>query len=93
MFSLADLFPSFAERFVGIPEMQEGLIRIAWNHCVGERISKVTKFIRFRDGVITVCAQQSEWKMTLVGLKSDILIRMNRYLRQDLIFDLRIETE
>jgi predicted nucleic acid-binding Zn ribbon protein len=93
MYPLGDLFPLFAEKFVEIPEMQEGLIRIAWKRCVGERISNLTDVKNYRDGVLTVCVAAPEWKVTLAGLKTDIIVRMNRYLMQNLIRDLRIETE
>ncbi len=93
MFALADLFPLLTEQFVESPEMQEGMIRIAWKRCVGERISKASEVKNFRDGILTIRVVAPEWKVSLAGLKSDILVRMNRYLRQNLIQDLRIQVE
>ena len=93
MFALGDLFPLLAGKFVEIPELQEGMISIAWKRCVGEGISKAAAVKNFRNGILTVRVVAPEWKVSLAGLKSDIITRMNGYLRQNLIRDLRIETE
>jgi hypothetical protein len=93
MYALGDLFPLFAGGFVESPEMQQTMIRIAWKRCVGERISKAADVKKFHEGVLTVRVVAQEWKVSLAGLKSDILSRMNGYLRQNVIRDLRIEIE
>jgi hypothetical protein len=93
MFSLAELYPVLTERYENIPEVQQGIIRIAWNYCVGERIRNAVHPLFFRDGILTVRVSGSEWRATIASLKPEIRSRMNRYLKRNLIQDIRIEAD
>ena len=90
MFSLAELYPLLIERYADIPEVQQGIVRIAWNYCVGEKIRKVSEPVRFSNGVLEVQVSLPEWQSTLLSMKSDIISRMNKYLRRHLISDIKI---
>jgi hypothetical protein len=93
MFSLAELYPLLTERYEDIPEVQQGIIRIAWNYCVGERIRKAVQPLFFQNGILTVRVSGSQWKTTIASLKPEICSRMNRYLKRNLIQDVRIEAD
>ena len=92
MLSLAELFPQIAENYAEIPEVQEGLIRIAWNYCVGDRIRNVTEPGIYRNGVLRVRVLNAQWQSILVSMKPEIISKMNRYLKKGFILDLKIVT-
>ena len=89
MLPLAELFPVLTERYSEIPEVQEGIIRIAWNYCVGEKIRKVSEPIRFEDGILRVRVAHPEWQVTLDGMKPEIIARINKYVRKNLLKDVQ----
>jgi predicted nucleic acid-binding Zn ribbon protein len=89
MLPLAELFPILSERYSEIPEVQEGIIRIAWNYCVGEKIRKVTEPIRFEDGILRVRVAHPQWQVTLDGMKPEIIARINKYVRKNLLKDVQ----
>ena len=89
MLPLAELFPILTERYSEIPEVQEGIIRIAWNYCVGEKIRKVSEPIRFEDGILRVRVAHPEWQVTLDGMKPEIIARINKYVRKNLLKDVQ----
>ena len=89
MLPLAELFPILSERYSEIPEVQEGIIRIAWNYCVGEKIRKVSEPVRFEEGILRVRVAHPQWQVTLDGMKPEIIARINKYLRKNLLKDIQ----
>ena len=87
MLPLAELFPVLTERYSEIPEVQEGIIRIAWMYCVGEKIRKVTEPVRFENGILRVRVTQPQWQVTLDAMKPEIIARINKYVRRNLLKD------
>jgi len=84
MDSLAQLFPLLTEQNLDIPEVQEGIVKIAWKFCVGEKLRNVTEPIRFESGVLKVKVIP-QWKPTLNQMKPEIIARINSYIRKDLL--------
>jgi len=91
MFPLAELYPVISEHYGDIPEVQQGMIRIAWNYCVGERLKDVSEPLNFHDGVLRVRVPHSQWQMTLNDMKPRIISKINRYLKKPLLNDVTIE--
>ena len=91
MFPLAELYPVIAERYSDIPEVQQGIVKIAWNYCVGERIKKVSEPVQFKDGVLRVRVPHTQWKTALSNMKPEIISKINRYLKKRLVYELTIE--
>ena len=91
MFPIAELYPVLTEHYVDIPEVQQGIVRIAWNHCVGESLRKVSEPAFFQDGVLTVRVSQAQWQQTLISMKREIIAKINRYLRRPLVNELKIQ--
>jgi predicted nucleic acid-binding Zn ribbon protein len=89
MLPLAELFPILSERYSEIPEVQEGIVRIAWNYCVGEKIRKVSEPIRFEEGILRVRVAHPQWQVTLDGMKPEIIARINKYIRKNLLKDVQ----
>jgi predicted nucleic acid-binding Zn ribbon protein len=89
MFPLAELFPVLSERYSEIPEVQEGIVRIAWNYCVGEKIRKVSEPIRFEEGILRVRVVHPQWQVTLEEMKPEIIARINKYVRKNLLKDVQ----
>jgi predicted nucleic acid-binding Zn ribbon protein len=90
MYLLAELFPILAEGYSEIPEVQEGIVRIAWNYCVGEKIRKVTEPLHFEEGVLRVRVAHPQWQITLDGMKPEIISRINKYIRKNLLKDVHL---
>jgi predicted nucleic acid-binding Zn ribbon protein len=90
MFPIAELYPVFTEHYADIPEVQQGIVRIAWNYCVGESLRKITEPERFQEGVLTVRVHHPQWLTTLSSMKPDIIAKINRYLKRPLLSDVKI---
>jgi predicted nucleic acid-binding Zn ribbon protein len=91
MIPLAEVYPVLVERYADIPEVQQGLVRLAWNYCVGEKIRKISTPINCADGILLVRVQDTQWQATLGGMKQEILGKINKYLKKRLVQDLRVE--
>lgn len=91
MFPLAELYPVFSDRYADIPEVQQGIVRIAWNYCVGERIKNVSEPVFFQNGVLRVRVPHQQWKTTLTDMKPEIISKINKYLKKRLLCDVTIE--
>ena len=87
MLPLAELFPVLTERYSEIPEVQEGIVRIAWMYCVGEKLRKVSEPVRFENGILRVRVTHPQWLVTLETMKPDIIERINKYVRRNLLKD------
>ena len=92
MLPLAELYPVFTERYAEIPEVQQGIVRIAWTHCVGETIRRVSEPVDFRDGVLRVEVDHPQWQATLTSMQGEIVTKINRYLKRRLVNEVRIST-
>jgi len=91
MLPLAELFPVFTERFAEIPEVQQGIVRIAWNHCVGANLRQVSDPVDFHSGTLVVKVTHSQWQATLTPMRPEIISKINRYLKRPLLQEIRIE--
>lgn len=85
MLPLAELYPVLTERFTDIPEVQQGIVRIAWNHCVGATLRQISEPVDFQDGVLVVKVSHAQWKTTLSSMKPEIIAKINRYLKRPLL--------
>jgi predicted nucleic acid-binding Zn ribbon protein len=90
MLPLAELFPVLTEKYSEIPEVQEGIVRIAWNYCVGEKIRKVTDPVRFENGILKIRVKHPQWQITLESMKPEIIGRINKYVRRNLLKDIEL---
>ena len=90
MLPLAELFPVLTEKYSEIPEVQEGIVLIAWNYCVGEKIRKVTDPIRFENGILRIRVKHPQWQITIESMKPEIISRINKYVRRNLLKDVEL---
>ena len=90
MDSLAKLFPLLTEEYSDIPEVQDGIVKIAWKLCVGENLRKVTEPVRFDRGILRVKVSHHQWIATLKEMKPEIISRINKYVRKDLLRDVEL---
>lgn len=91
MLPLAELYPVLTERYGDIPEVQQGMVRIAWNHCVGPAIRQISEPADFQDGVLHVKVPHPQWQNTLTSMRPEIIAKINRYLKRPLLNQLDIE--
>ena len=91
MLLFAELLPGFTERYAEIPEVQEGMIRIAWNHCVGQTLRQVSEPLEFRGGVLVVRVTHAQWQSTLSSMRAEIIARINGYLKRPMLQEVRIK--
>ena len=85
MLPLADLYPVLTEPYADIPEVQEGMVQIAWNHCVGQTIRRISEPAGFQDGVLRVRVPHPQWRSTLSSMRPEIIAKINRYLKRPLL--------
>jgi predicted nucleic acid-binding Zn ribbon protein len=62
-----------------------------WPEAVGEGISKVTRVIGVRDGVVRVLVENSIWSQELSLRKVEIIRKLNDRLGKDLITDIHFQ--
>lgn len=93
MIHIAELFAGLMEKDWDVPEVQQGMVRVAWSYCVGEAIRAVTEPVEFRNGILRVIVKDSQWKRTLVTMKSDLLARLNQYLKKPVVKELELEVQ
>lgn len=93
MLPLAELYPILTERYADIPEVQQGIVRIAWNHCVGQTLRQVTEPVDFANGVLLVKVQHPQWENALSSMRPEIITRINRYLKRPLLNEVQIEVK
>jgi predicted nucleic acid-binding Zn ribbon protein len=91
MFPLAELYPVLTEHYAEIPEVQQGIVKIAWNYCVGEKIRKVSEPVLLKEGVLQVRVKHPQWQSSLNSMKGEIISRMNKYLKKRMVNDVEIE--
>ena len=91
MLPLAELYPVLTQNYLQIPEVQQGIVRIAWNYCVGESIRKISEPRIFENGILHIEVPHSQWQTTLSSIKPEIISRMNKYVKRTLVKDLQIE--
>lgn len=91
MLPLAELYPVLLERYAEIPEVQQGIVRVAWNYCVGDKIRKVSEPLDFQNGILQVRVPHPEWQAALDSMKPVIIVKINKYLKRPLLSDVRIE--
>jgi len=90
MQSLAELLPELLREHLDRPEIQQEMMRIAWNQCVGQKIRAVSKPFSFHNGILVVEVSHSQWKTILASMKGEIVPKINRYLGKGLLKDLQI---
>jgi predicted nucleic acid-binding Zn ribbon protein len=87
---LAELFPALLQDQMDRPEVQEGIVKLAWKYCVGEKIRGISKPSIYHNGILTVEVSHSQWKTILESMKTHIISRMNQFLKKPLLKDISI---
>jgi len=90
MQSIAELFPLLVKELPENREVQEGIIRISWNFCVGEQIRKISTPVSFDRGILKIRVSSSQWQSVLSSMKPEIIRKINRYLNRPLLKDIEI---
>jgi predicted nucleic acid-binding Zn ribbon protein len=60
-----------------------------WEQVVGPRVSRHTRAIAFRDGVLQIEVEGSAWMHELGFLKTDLMRKVNRHLGSRLVRNIR----
>jgi len=90
MQSIHELFPELLKDHLDQPEVQEGLVKIAWRHCVGKQINEISSVSSFHNGILWVDVSHSQWKNILLSMKLDIIARMNAFITKQILRDIQI---
>jgi predicted nucleic acid-binding Zn ribbon protein len=59
-----------------------------WQEIVGEQIARVTIAERLSDGKLFVSVSRSPWRNELVFLKKELIEKINKAMRQDIVKDI-----
>ena len=62
---------------------------IVWKKVVGDKIATNTDPVNIRNGVLIVRVSSSTWRQELLLKKSNILEKLNKYLKKEIIKDIR----
>ncbi|MCK5076284.1 MAG: DUF721 domain-containing protein [Calditrichia bacterium] len=68
---------------------EETMAIVAWPKAVGETISRQSKAVRIKDGILFVQVENASWKHELYMLKTNIIKKLNRYLEKNIVKDIR----
>ena len=60
-----------------------------WPEVVGARVSRHTRAVGFREGILRVEVEGSAWMQELSFLKRDLIGRLNQYLGSPLVREVR----
>jgi len=89
-YSLGDALKGLVKKHGLENSMNEQNIKEAWHKTVGEYCSKHTETLRFSKGELTVKISSAAVKQELLYAKTDILNKINEFLKQELIINLKI---
>ena len=60
----------------------------SWAEIVGDSIGRVTKTESIRDGALVVRVIHPTWRQELVFLKADLIKKINRTLKKEIVKDI-----
>jgi hypothetical protein len=85
MIDAALLLPKILERAGNNRELSEAAAIIAWKRVAGEGLARHAKPIMLRDMTLTVEVADEVWKKQLQRMSAELVSRMNRLLRHELV--------
>jgi predicted nucleic acid-binding Zn ribbon protein len=87
--SLAGVLPRVLKQL----GLEEGLLGWRavheWEQVVGPRVTRHTRAVAFRDGVLQIEVEGSAWMHELGFLKTDLMRKVNRHLGRRLVRNIR----
>jgi len=69
-------------------KVQEYAVVECWPSVVGEQIAKVTVAEKIAGGKLYVAVSNPVWRNELVFLKKDLIVKLNREMRKDVVTDI-----
>jgi predicted nucleic acid-binding Zn ribbon protein len=89
--SLADALRQLL-RSLGIEtKVKQNLAAASWPKIVGEGVAKVSAVDRVENGILFVKVESSSWRNELVFMRRDIIKKMNSFLGDEVIVDIRFK--
>ncbi len=86
---------SLAEALLGLisdlgldTRINEERLKLLWPEIVGTKLSKVSNVVKVNRGRLLVNVRSSSWRNEMIFLKKDIIERINRFFKKDLIRDI-----
>jgi predicted nucleic acid-binding Zn ribbon protein len=64
---------------------------VVWPRVVGETISRQSKPLRIKEGILFVKVEHAVWKHELYMQKTTIIKKLNRYLEKNIVKDIRFQ--
>lgn len=59
-----------------------------WAEIVGERIAKISKATRIKNGKLTVSVDNPTWRNELIFLKQEIINKINNRFKEEIVKDI-----
>ncbi len=81
METFADLLDNLAKRYAWAKKIKRNMIKNEWYKIVGIPIASHTTVISFENGCLTIGVDSSTWMTELSYLKSDIMAKINSFLK------------
>jgi hypothetical protein len=85
MIDAALLLPKILDRAGNNRELSEAATIIAWKRVAGEGLARHAKPTMLRDTALTVEVADEVWKKQLQRMSAELVSRMNRLLRRELV--------
>jgi len=65
---------------------------VCWKEVVGDKVASHTQPIRIKKGVLFVNASSPVWAQELSLIKKELIRKINKYLKNDLVKDIRFSS-
>lgn len=89
MISIAQILPKTLKKLPNAKQIKGQMIIDAWPEAVGFYIASKAKAIMFEDGVLFIWVQDSVWAQHLSLQKREIVKKINRAVRTNILIDIR----
>ena len=91
MKKIDQILKSFIQKSPYKKRLEETNALVVWPRAVGETISRQSKPLRIKDGVLFVKVEHAVWKHELYMQKVNIIKKLNRYLEKNVVKDIRFQ--
>ncbi|MCL5987110.1 MAG: DUF721 domain-containing protein [Actinobacteria bacterium] len=92
MNSIGEVIKRAIKKPGSIRKIKEYSIVAAWQQIVGQKLAANSYPIKIRDGTVIVVAKDNMWAAELKYMSALIIKKINEFLKEDLIKDIRFST-
>lgn len=72
-------------------KVKQHLAAASWGKIVGENVAKVTEVDKVENGILFIKVESSAWRNELLFMKRNIIQKINTFLGDEIIRDIRFK--